>query len=112
MLLSLSSCPSDIHSVYLLPFIYLAHRRFVRNQIMFANTLFSAVCYRPDECQVVTIGTDRKIGYWETFDGALIRELEGSKSGSINGLDIDYEGRFIVTGGDDRLVKVGYFSDK
>ena len=66
--------------------------------------MFRAVCYRPDECQIITAGTDRKIGYWETYDGSQIRELEGSKSDSINGMDI--LGDSFVTGGGDRLVKV------
>ena len=96
-------------------------RRFVRNQVIFANTLFRAVCYRPDECQLITGGTDRKvnvyiqciviiynhqIGYWETHDGSQIRELDGSKTGSINGMDITPDGIHFITGGDDRTVKV------
>lgn len=80
--------------------------RFVRNQVIFANTLFRAVCYRPDECQLITGGTDRKIGYWETHDGSQIRELDGSKTGSINGMDITPDGIHFITGGDDRTVKV------
>ena len=28
---------------------------------MFANTMFKAVCYNPEECQIVTAGTDRKV---------------------------------------------------
>ena len=83
---------------------YIFSRHNVRSQVLFANTLFKAVCYRPDECQVITGGTDRKVGYWETYDGAQIRELDGSKSGSINGMDI-YDTRF-VTGSSDKLIKV------
>ena len=70
--------------------------------------MFRAVCYRPDECQIITTGTDRKIGYWETYDGSQIREVDGSKSDSINGMDI-YGGHF-VTGGGDRVIKVSGFS--
>jgi len=76
----------------------------VRSQIIFANTMFKAVCYRQDESQIITGGTDRKIGYWETYDGSQIRELDGSKSDSINGMDI-YGDQF-VTGGGDQLIKV------
>ena len=47
-----------------------------------------------------------KIAYWETFDGSQIRELEGSKSGSIEGLDISSDGAYLVTGGADKLIKV------
>ena len=85
-------------------FLYLLHRRFVRSQVIFANTMFRAVCYRPDECQIITGGTDRKIGYWEIYDGSQIRELDGSKTDSINGMDI--HGKYFVTGGGDKLIKV------
>uniref|UniRef100_A0A8V5HHI5 Cilia- and flagella-associated protein 52 n=1 Tax=Melopsittacus undulatus TaxID=13146 RepID=A0A8V5HHI5_MELUD len=80
--------------------------RFVRKQMFLANTLFKCVCYHPEEYQVITSGTDRKIGYWEVFDGSVIREVEGSASGSINGMDITSDGAFFVTGGDDHLVKL------
>ncbi|KAK3728613.1 hypothetical protein QZH41_011696, partial [Actinostola sp. cb2023] len=78
----------------------------VRSQIVFANTMFKAVCYSKDESQVITAGTDRKIAYWETYDGSLIRELEGSTSGSIEGMDISMDGEYFVTGGTDKLIKV------
>ncbi|XP_061222864.1 cilia- and flagella-associated protein 52 isoform X1 [Neopsephotus bourkii] len=80
--------------------------RFVRKQMFLANTLFKCVCYHPEEYQVITSGTDRKIGYWEVFDGSVIREVEGSASGSVNAMDITSDGAFFVTGGDDRLVKL------
>uniref|UniRef100_A0A8C4XH24 Cilia- and flagella-associated protein 52 n=1 Tax=Erpetoichthys calabaricus TaxID=27687 RepID=A0A8C4XH24_ERPCA len=83
--------------------------RFVRNQMVLANTMFKCVNYHPEEFQIITSGSDRKIGYWEVFDGAAIRELEGSLSGSINGMDIAQDGRHFVTGGDEKLLKVwGY----
>ncbi|XP_003340387.1 cilia- and flagella-associated protein 52 isoform X1 [Monodelphis domestica] len=85
--------------------------RLKRNQMILANTLFQCVCYHPEEFQIITSGTDRKIGYWEVFDGTVIRELEGSLSGSINGMDISSEGVHFVTGGDDHLVKVWNYSD-
>ena len=80
--------------------------RFVRNQILFANTVFRQVSYRPDEAQLLTVGTDRKAGYWEAFDGSLIREVEVSASGAVNAMDLAADGSCFVTGGDDRLVKV------
>ncbi|XP_040309146.1 cilia- and flagella-associated protein 52 isoform X2 [Herpailurus yagouaroundi] len=72
--------------------------RLRRNQMILANTLFQCVCYHPEEFQIITSGTDRKIAYWEVFDGSVIRELEGSLSGSINGMDITTEGVHFVTG--------------
>eukprot|EP00842_Homolaphlyctis_polyrhiza_P004180 jgi/Hompol1/4763/HPOL_003861-RA len=80
--------------------------RYVRNQVLFAPSFFKAVCYYPDESQLLTSGTDRKVAYWEAFDGSLIRELEASQSDTINGLDITLDGKFFVLGGSDKLVKV------
>ncbi|KAG7242356.1 hypothetical protein INR49_023485 [Caranx melampygus] len=44
--------------------------------------------------------------YWDVYDGSAIREVEGSLSGAINGLHISQDGKYFVTGGDDKLVKV------
>ncbi|XP_029456180.1 cilia- and flagella-associated protein 52 [Rhinatrema bivittatum] len=85
--------------------------RYVRNQMILANTLFRCVCYHPEEFQIITSGTDRKIGYWEVFDASPIRELEGSLSGALNGMDISPEGVHFVTGGDDKLVKVWDYNE-
>ena len=69
------------------------------------NTLFQYICYGPGDTQIVTTGTDRKIGYWEIYDGSMIREVEGSISGSVNCMDI-INGSHFVSGGDDTLIKV------
>jgi WD40 repeat protein len=86
--------------------IYFYFRRFARNQVLFENTLFQCVAYHPEEYHIITGGTDRKIAYWEATNGAQIRELEASKSGTINGLDIDSVGNYFVTVSADKLVKV------
>jgi len=70
------------------------------------NTLFKYVCYHPDEHQLVTTGTDHKLGFWETFDGSMIRELDGSLSGSVNSIDISKDGVYLVSGGTDKIVKL------
>ena len=75
--------------------------------MLHANTLFKHVSYHPEEHQVLTVGTDRKVGYWETVDRSLLRELDGSLSGSVNSIDISVDGSFFATGGDDKLIKVG-----
>ncbi|VDM31234.1 unnamed protein product [Hydatigera taeniaeformis] len=84
---------------------------FTRLQIIFANTLFRVVCFHTSEVQLLTAGTDRKIGYWEMYDGSQIRELEASRSGSINGMDLTKDGVIFVTGGDDKIVKVWRYSE-
>ncbi|TPX43498.1 hypothetical protein SeMB42_g04690 [Synchytrium endobioticum] len=80
--------------------------RRVRSQVLFAPSFFKAVVYYPDESQLLTSGTDRKVAYWEAYDGSLIRELEVSQADAVNGLDITPDGRFFVMGGSDKLVKV------
>ncbi|KAF4080329.1 hypothetical protein AMELA_G00169070 [Ameiurus melas] len=85
--------------------------RFVRNQMVLVNTLCKSICYHPQEYQIITSGTDRKVGYWEVYDGAAIRELEVSQSGAINGMDISAEGGHFITGGDEKLVKVWRYAD-
>ena len=92
--------------IYFLTFACSFVRRASRLQMIHANTLFKFVCYHPDESQIITSGTDRKISYWATYDGSMIRDLEGSNSGSVNGMDITSDGACFVTGGDDQLIKV------
>jgi len=70
------------------------------------NTLFKYVCYHPLEHQLLTTGTDRKIGYWETLDASTVRELDGSMTGGVNALDVSADGLYFVCGGDDKMVKV------
>ncbi|XP_041640015.1 cilia- and flagella-associated protein 52 [Cheilinus undulatus] len=85
--------------------------RFTSLQMVIGNTMFHTVCYHPDEYQIITSGSDRKIGYWEVYDGSAIRELEGSQSGAINGMHITQDGKHFVTGGDDKIVKVWDFME-
>lgn len=58
--------------------------------------------YHPEESQLLTTGSDRKITYWTTFDGSAIRMLEGSDEGEINALAITREGEHFVSGGEDK----------
>ncbi|KAJ4443744.1 hypothetical protein ANN_05522 [Periplaneta americana] len=80
--------------------------RMTRKHSLFANTQFMGVCYHPSGVQVVTTGTDRKIGYWEVYDGTLIREMEGSTSSGLNAIDMTRDGSYMLTGGNDQYVKI------
>ena len=55
----------------------------------------------------MTCGTDKKIAAWEVYDGSLIRELEASTA-TIFGLDVTADGRRLVSGGEDKIIKVGW----
>jgi len=85
--------------------------RFVRNNSLFASTFFKAVLFHPDESQLLTTGTDRKITNWDAYDGSAIRIVDGSSSAEVNTLDISAEGEFFVSGGGDKLVKLWHYDE-
>lgn len=62
--------------------------------------------FSPDGVQIITCGTDRKIAYWESLDGSLVREIEGSTVGSLNCIDISFNGRYFITGSNDCIMKI------
>eukprot|EP00163_Fabomonas_tropica_P027387 TRINITY_DN525_c0_g1_i2.p1 TRINITY_DN525_c0_g1~~TRINITY_DN525_c0_g1_i2.p1 ORF type:complete len:628 (+),score=192.17 TRINITY_DN525_c0_g1_i2:410-2293(+) len=85
--------------------------RFARSASMLASTYFKAVVYFPDASQMLTAGTDRKISYWDAFDGNSIRELEGSATAEINAIDITNDGEHFVSGGGDSLLKLWSYDE-
>ncbi|XP_029176006.1 cilia- and flagella-associated protein 52 [Nylanderia fulva] len=80
--------------------------RRVRKHTLMGNTMFMMAQFTLDGIQILTCGTDRKIAYWETLDGSLVREIEGSNVGTLNCMDISPDGRFFVTGSNDCTVKI------
>mmetsp|Transcript_9086 Transcript_9086/g.9044 ORF Transcript_9086/g.9044 Transcript_9086/m.9044 type:complete len:368 (-) Transcript_9086:27-1130(-) len=80
-------------------------RSFTRVICLFESTMFKQVLYNADESQLLTTGSDRKITYWDTFDGQSIRMLDGSEEGEVNALAITREGDYFVSGGEDQRVK-------
>jgi len=79
--------------------------RGTRLNALFAATLFRSVVFHPDESQILTCGSDRKITYWDSADCNAIRIMDGSTD-EVRSLAIDPEGRFFVSGANDKLVKL------
>merc|ERR1711879_25242 len=77
-----------------------------RSLCLFESTMFKSIVYHPDETQLLTTGSDRKVAYWDTFDGQAIRVLEGSEEGELTALSISKSGSHYVSGGEERLVKL------
>lgn len=74
---------------------------------IFEKTIFKRCCFCPDGSQLLTVGSDARIAYWSAFDGDLIRHLMASdRDGEVNALDISPKGNFVVTGGQDPLLRV------
>lgn len=82
------------------------HRNNVRKQILMRNTMFMAARFSMNGIQILTCGTDHKIAYWETLDGSLVREIEGSGVGALNCVDVSPDGKYFVTGSNDCIVKL------
>lgn len=73
---------------------------------LFESTMFKSLVYHPDESQLLTTGSDRKVAYWDTFDGQAIRVLEASEEGEVTTLSISKSGSHYVSGGEERLLKL------
>ena len=87
--------------------------RFTRNTVLFASSQFQCIRYHPDQSQLLTTGTDRKLTYWDVIDGEPIRIINGAQDKAINTLYVSYDGGKYVTGGNDKLVKLyGYDNSK
>jgi len=82
-----------------------------RIMCMFQSTMFKAVVYHPDESQLLTTGSDRKITYWDCFDAEAIRMLDGSTEGEVNALAITAAGEHFVSGGEDKVVKIWSYDE-
>nr|XP_033335885.1 cilia- and flagella-associated protein 52 [Megalopta genalis] len=81
-------------------------RNFTRRFALQSNTMYMSACFVPDGVQILTCGTDRKIAYWETLDGSLVREVEGSTIGTLNAVAVSHDGRYFLTGSDNCIVKL------
>ncbi|XP_075256467.1 cilia- and flagella-associated protein 52-like [Convolutriloba macropyga] len=91
---------------------------FTRTAMLQASSLFQCVCYHPKEFQVITSGSDRKIGYWEIdSSNTPIREVDAAAAGNINGMDVgnfcfgSNENYIFVTCGGDKLVKLWLYNE-
>merc|ERR1719240_1773237 len=72
---------------------------------------FKSVVYHPDESQLLTCGTDRKITYWDVLNMNAIRIVDGSETADMNSLDINQDGRFFVSGSADKKVCVWNYDE-
>ncbi|KAL9655279.1 hypothetical protein ABK040_009052 [Willaertia magna] len=85
--------------------------KFVRQNIMYAQTYFRQICYLNDESQILTCGSDKQVIYWDAFDCGAIRELREAEEDEINSLDIEKNGDYFVSGGKAKTVNVWHYDN-
>jgi len=73
---------------------------------MFEKTMFKQVVFNREEFQVLTTGSARNISYWDVEGSECIRMIEGAQEGDINTLAITKNGEFMISGGDDKVLKI------
>lgn len=78
------------------------HRRVT---ILQENSFFTSVCYHPDNTHLVTVGSNRRLGYWSSANGKQQHSLEVSEE-EVSTVAVSPDGRFLVTGGADRRVRL------
>jgi len=84
-------------------------KNFTRSTCLFEKTMFKQVLFHPDESQVITAGSDRKIAYWDIYDGQQIRSIEASE-GELNALGFINE-TFFLSGGEDKILKLWKYDE-
>lgn len=84
---------------------------YARAQAMFASTVFRKIMYHPDESQMISCGSDRRVTYFDAYDGEAIRFLEEAADGEMLALDIEPTGTIFVSGGQDSILKVWHYDN-
>lgn len=85
-------------------------QRYVRLTALFEPNLFTSVLYHPDESQMLTCGSNKKITYWDSVDGQAIRVIDGG-DGTLTSLDVEPNGEFFVSGCEDKLLKIWHYDE-
>lgn len=81
--------------------------RRVRKVSFFGSTYFKALAAHPDENQIVTTGTDRRITWWDPDDASVIRVIESPAEAELAALDISTpDGASVVVAGADRVLRI------
>lgn len=84
---------------------------YVRSQAMFASTVFRRILYHPDESQMLSCGSDRRITYFDSYDGEAIRILEEAADGELLTMHIEPTGTIFATGGRDTVLKLWHYDN-
>jgi len=82
-----------------------------RINALFAQNQFTSACYHPDQSQILTTGSDRKISWWCATDLEAIRITEGSDKAIVNALAISPDGEHFASCGGDEKIKLWRYDE-
>lgn len=64
------------------------------------------IAFSPDGMELWAVAEPNRLDRYELFEGQLLQQVSGAHRLDIQSLAVDPAGRFVVTGGNDALVKV------
>ena len=88
--------------------IWNAQTMTARQRIM-GQAFFNGAELHQETGILLTVSSDKRIIFWDGFNGGVIRELEASLNAQPNSIQISPDGTMFLTSGDDKLVKVWDF---
>lgn len=83
----------------------------IRLALMLQDTLFLDVAWHPSYCQVLSVTHNRKLCFFEAFDGSTVREIFASETDPVQAVDVSPCGLYVVTGSQDRTVKLWSYKE-
>lgn len=82
----------------------------VRVHALYDQSVFNCICYHPDESQYLTGSANNKIGFWDAYDGNLIRFITGGDA-DVTCVHIHSNGTHFISGGADKNVNVWHYDN-
>ena len=70
-----------------------------------ASDILSLV-FTPDGRYAVATTADARCVRWDAASGAVVKEVRGLHRGPVHALALSHDGRYMATGGDDRVIKL------
>lgn len=73
--------------------------------------MFRGLVLTPDNSQILTTGSNKKITYWDLIDEQDLRSVDGALDGGLTTLDIFESGEHFVSAGEDKEVKIWTYDE-
>jgi WD40 repeat protein len=67
---------------------------------------FKVLCFNKDATELIVATSDRRLARYDVATGTLIRETTAVHRGDVNTLDLSPSGAYLMTAGNDRMIRV------